>query len=61
MQKAGTTNPAETVKVATEKLVSCLSKVDPSEAIEIKIEKNDPLRAKYIRCKTGEVLAEISE
>lgn len=61
MHKAGTTNPAETIKVATEKLVNCLSKIDPSEAIEIKLENNTPIRAKYIRSKTGEVLAEINE
>ena len=43
---------------ATHQLVSKLSLLPPHELIEIKYE-DDPIRAWYLRCQTGEVLAEI--
>ncbi len=43
---------------ATRQLVSKLSLLPPDELIEIKYE-DDPIRAWYIRCQNGEVLAEI--
>ena len=43
---------------ATHQLVSKLSLLPPDELIAIKYE-DDPIRAWYLRCQTGEVLAEI--
>lgn len=43
---------------ATRQLVSKLSLLPPDELIEIEYQ-DDPIRAWYLRCQTGEVLAEI--
>ena len=52
------THPHSSVVSATRQLVSKLSLLAPDELIEIKYEV-DPIRAWYLRCQTGEVLAEI--
>jgi len=52
------THPHRSVVSATRQLVSKLSLLPPDELIEIRNEA-DPIRAWYVRCQTGEVLAEI--
>jgi hypothetical protein len=52
------THPHASVVAATRLLVSKLNLLPPDELIEIKYEV-DPIRAWYLRCQTGEVLAEI--
>ncbi|NJA08196.1 hypothetical protein HC024_21035 [Methylococcaceae bacterium WWC4] len=59
MQEAGITSPSQSVRDATKQLVAKLEAVAPDEEIEVAIINNDPLYAKYIRTKTGQVLAEI--
>lgn len=58
-QKDGTTNPPENVKDATNMLVDKLSRIPPDE--DIITENDPPFLARYVRVKTGEVLAEIYE
>jgi hypothetical protein len=59
MQQKGITNPPDGVKAATRALVERLSRIDPSEAIEVTTV--GPLLAQYKRVATGEVLAEIHD
>jgi hypothetical protein len=59
MIDAGTISPSKLVVEATRKLVQELGELDSNEEIEVLIMQRDPLMAKYIRTKTGAVLAEI--
>ena len=59
MINAGTIFPSELVVEETKKLVQKLGELDPNEEIEISILQKAPLKAQYIRTKTGAVLAEI--
>jgi hypothetical protein len=58
LHEEGRVRPHPSVVSATRELVSKLSLLPPEERIEIKYEV-DPIRAWYLRCHTGEVLAEI--
>jgi hypothetical protein len=59
MIDAGSISPSKLVVEATRKLVQELGKLESSEEIEVSILQRDPLKAQYIRTKTGVVLAEI--
>jgi hypothetical protein len=59
MIDAGTISPSKLVVEATRKLVQELGELDSNEEIEVSISQRDPLKAQYIRTKTGVVLAEI--
>jgi hypothetical protein len=59
MIDAGTITPSELVVEATRKLVQELGELDSNEEIDVSILQRDPLKAQYIRTKTGVVLAEI--
>ena len=59
MHLDGTTRPAPAVADATKELVDKLSKLDPTESIDIAVIAEEPLHAQYVRLKTGELLAEI--
>ena len=58
MHEAGTTHPHPSVAAATRQLVSKLTLLSADEAVEIRYE-TEPMRAWYVRCRTGEVLAEL--
>lgn len=59
MQRRGITNPPAAVKKATELLVAKLAAIDPSEGIETSSAPG--ILARYVRARTGEVLAEIPD
>ncbi|CAM8632104.1 hypothetical protein MCEZEM1_03337 [Comamonadaceae bacterium] len=59
MIDAGVIFPSRSVADATRKLVQRLGELDPEEEIEVSIARTEPLKAKYIRIKTGDLLAEI--
>lgn len=59
MQEDGTISTARSVKDATRQLVSQLVPLSPEEDIEVLVVERDPLHARYIRTKTGQILAEI--
>lgn len=59
MQEDGITSPGASVKVATEQLVAQLEPLSPEEQIDVVVVKEVPLHARYIRAKTGQVLAVI--
>lgn len=59
MINAGTISPSKLVVEATRKLVKELDEIDSNEEIEVSILQKSPLKAQYIRTKTGAILAEI--
>jgi len=59
MQESGVTSPAQSVKDATRQLVTQLAHLAPEEEIDVAVVQSDPLHARYIRSKTGQVLAEL--
>ena len=59
MIDAGTISPSKSVADATRKLVLALSELDSNEEIEVSILQRNPIKAQYIRVKTGAVLSEI--
>ena len=60
LQDDGLVHPHPSVVVATRQLVLALKTLPADDRIDIEIEnESDPLRAKYIRSQTGEVLARI--
>ena len=59
MIDAGKISPSKLVAEATRKLVQELGELDSNEEIEVSILQRDPLKAQYIRTKTGAVLAKI--
>ena len=59
MQEDGITSPVASVKVATKQLVAQLESLLPEEKIDVVVVKEVPLHARYIRTKTGQVLAVI--
>lgn len=61
MYNDGTIHPAKIIADLTKDLVQRLDKLEPTEDIEIRIFSEDPLHARYIRTRTGEVLAEIDQ
>jgi hypothetical protein len=60
MQVEGTTHPHPSVVNATKQLVDKLFTLNPEEAIGIAVFEENPLHARYIVARTGEVLAEIA-
>jgi hypothetical protein len=61
MQQEGLTHPAPHVIDATRKLVDELRRLDPTEAIDVRILTNDPIYGQFVRVSTGVVLAEIRD
>jgi hypothetical protein len=59
-QEEGLTRPHLAVAKATTQLVERLAAIPPNEQIEIDY-ASDPLRARYIRQSTGELLAEVHQ
>jgi len=59
MQEDGITSPAASVRAATKQLVARLQTLLPKEEIQIEVVQEDPLHVRYIRTKTGQILAEI--
>ena len=59
MQDEGIASPLQSVKDATRQLVSQLALLAPEEEIDIVVVEKQPLHARYVRAKTGQVLAEI--
>jgi hypothetical protein len=59
MQELGVKCPAQSVKDATRQLVAQLGHLAPEEAVDVVVVQSDPLQARYIRAKTGQVLAEL--
>ena len=59
MIDAGTISPSESVVEATRTLVKNLGEIDSNEEIDVSILQKSPMRAQYIRTRTGEILAEI--
>lgn len=59
MQEKGVTSPPQSIKDATRKLVSELKLLAPDEVIDSVVVSETPLHIRYIRAKTGQVLAEI--
>jgi len=59
MQVAGITLPAPAVRDATQQFVEKLAKLDPTGAIDVAVISQEPLHARYLSVKTGELLAEI--
>lgn len=60
MQESGTTKPHASVVRATQQLVEKLAALAPSEKVDISYSL-EPLHVRYVRSRTGEVLAEILE
>ena len=58
-QEQGISNPSENIKIFTRTLVEKLSKIDPSEEIQINIEPDNT--ANYIRVLNNEILATMNE
>lgn len=56
MQREGITSPPQAIRDLARTLVDKLSQLDPAEPIEVSV---DGKRLRYIRVRTGEVLAEI--
>ncbi|MDO8652996.1 MAG: hypothetical protein Q7R66_12480 [Undibacterium sp.] len=59
MQEEGITSPPQSIKDVTRQLVSELKALVPEEVIDVVVVSEAPLHARYIRAKTGQVLAEI--
>jgi hypothetical protein len=59
LQVKGITHPHPSVVNATKLLVDKLATLDPEVAIGMVILERNPLHARYIAARTGEVLAEI--
>lgn len=59
MQIKGITHPHPAVVTATKELIEKLTKLDPTESIDVVVVAEDPVHAQYKRTKTGELLAEI--
>jgi len=59
LQEEGKVPRDPSVLSATRQLVSKLGLLAADELIEIRVVEVDPVRALYLRCQTGEVLAEI--
>ena len=59
MQDEGITSPVQSVRDATRQLVCQLALLAPEEEIDIVVVEKEPLLARYVRAKTGQVLAVI--
>ena len=59
MQVQGITHPQPCVVAATKDLVEKLTRLDPTELIDVIVLAEVPIHAQYVRTKTGEILAEI--
>ena len=59
MQEKGITSPVASVKAATKELVAQLGPLSPEEEIDVVVVQESPLHARYVRTKTGQVLAEV--